>query len=117
MSLTKLSLGGNNDVIYQLFPPRESLASTKLSLGGNNDVIYQLFPPRESLASDILAGDGNIEKLFYGVTSSLFSPPVYTFSYSRSPDVVMYVSNMLRVMNSEEETRQDLFHRVKLDVV
>jgi hypothetical protein len=31
--------------------------------------------------------------------------------------VVTYVSNMLRVMNSEEETRQDLFHRVKLDVV
>jgi hypothetical protein len=29
----------------------------------------------------------------------------------------MYVSNMLRVMNSEEENRQDLFHRVKLDVV
>ncbi len=29
----------------------------------------------------------------------------------------MYVSNMLRVTNSEEETRQDLFHRVKLDVV
>jgi hypothetical protein len=32
--------------------------------------------------------------------------------------VVTYVSNMLRVMNNEEETRQDLFHsRVKLDVV
>jgi hypothetical protein len=29
----------------------------------------------------------------------------------------MYVSNMLRVMNSEEETRQNFFHRVKLDVV
>jgi hypothetical protein len=38
---------------------------TKLSLGGNNDdVIYKLFPPRESLVSDIPAGDGNIEKLF-----------------------------------------------------
>jgi hypothetical protein len=29
----------------------------------------------------------------------------------------MYVSNMLRVMNNEEENGQDLFHRVKLDVV
>jgi hypothetical protein len=37
---------------------------TKLSLGGNNDVIYKLFPPGESLVSDIPAGDGNIEKLF-----------------------------------------------------
>jgi hypothetical protein len=27
MSLTKLSLGGNNDVIYKLFPPRESVVS------------------------------------------------------------------------------------------
>jgi hypothetical protein len=35
----------------------------KLSLGGNNDVIYKLFPPRESLFSDIPAGEGNIEKL------------------------------------------------------
>jgi hypothetical protein len=33
-------------------------------LGGNNDVIYKLFPPRETLVSDIPAGDGNIEKLF-----------------------------------------------------
>jgi hypothetical protein len=38
-----------------------------LSLGGNNDVIYKLFLPRESFVSDILARDGNIEKLFYGV--------------------------------------------------
>jgi hypothetical protein len=45
-----------------LSPARISL--TKLSLGGNNDVIYKLFPPRENLASDISAGDGNIEKLF-----------------------------------------------------
>jgi hypothetical protein len=30
MSLTKLSLGGNNDVIYKLFPPRESLVTSRL---------------------------------------------------------------------------------------
>jgi hypothetical protein len=40
------------------------MSLTKLSLGGNNDVIYKLFPPRECLVSDIPAGDGNIEKLF-----------------------------------------------------
>jgi hypothetical protein len=43
------------------------MSLTKLSLGGNNDVIYKLFPPRESLVSDIPSGDGNMEKLFYGV--------------------------------------------------
>jgi hypothetical protein len=40
------------------------MSLAKLSLGGNNDVIYKIFPPRESLVSDIPAGDGNIEKLF-----------------------------------------------------
>jgi hypothetical protein len=40
------------------------MSITKLFLGGNNDVIYKLFPLRESLVSDIPAGDGNIEKLF-----------------------------------------------------
>jgi hypothetical protein len=43
------------------------MSLTKLSLGRNNDVIYKLFPPRESLVSDIPAGDGNIKKLFYSV--------------------------------------------------
>jgi hypothetical protein len=41
------------------------MSLTKLSLGGNNDFICKLFPPRESLLSDIPAGDGNIEKLFF----------------------------------------------------
>jgi hypothetical protein len=41
------------------------MSLTKLSLGENNDVIYKLFPPRESLVSDDPAGDGNIEKLVY----------------------------------------------------
>jgi hypothetical protein len=40
------------------------MSLTKLSLGGNNNVIYKLFPPRESLVSDNPAGDENIEKLF-----------------------------------------------------
>jgi hypothetical protein len=43
------------------------MSLTKLSLGGNNDVIYKLFPPRKSLVSDILDGDGDIEKLFFTV--------------------------------------------------
>ncbi len=43
------------------------MSLTKLSLGGNNLYMISLFPPRESLVSDILAGDRNIENLFYGV--------------------------------------------------
>ncbi len=53
---------------FSIFPSRAVMSLTKLSLDENNDVIYKLFPPRESLVSDIPAGDGNIEKLFYGVS-------------------------------------------------
>ncbi len=51
------------------------MSLTKLALGGNNDVIFKLFPPRESLVSDIPAGDGNIEKLFNGVGYSDLAKP------------------------------------------
>ncbi len=51
------------------------MSFTKLSLVGNNDVIYKLFPPRESLVSDIPAGDGNIEKPFLRCTlRNIFQP-------------------------------------------
>ena len=40
------------------------MSLTKLSLGGNNEVKYKLFLPRESLVSVIPAGDGNIANLF-----------------------------------------------------
>jgi hypothetical protein len=43
------------------------MSLTILSLGGNNDVIYKIFPPRESLVRDIPAGDGFIEKLCFTV--------------------------------------------------
>ncbi len=36
--------------------------TTKLSLGGNNDIIYDLFLPKGSLA-----GEGKLVNLFYGV--------------------------------------------------
>ncbi len=48
------------------------MSLAKLSLGGNNDVIYKLVLPRESLVSDIPAGDGNIEKLFLRCTTKYF---------------------------------------------
>jgi hypothetical protein len=52
----------NKKVREFLFPSRD--VTTKLSLGGNNDVITELFLPRGSLVSDIPAGDGKLVNLF-----------------------------------------------------
>jgi hypothetical protein len=48
---------------FSIFSSPAGMSLTILSLGGNYDVIYKLFLPRESLVSDIPARDGNIEKL------------------------------------------------------
>jgi hypothetical protein len=37
---------------FSIFPSPAGMSLTKLSLGGNNDVIYKFFPPRETLVSD-----------------------------------------------------------------
>jgi hypothetical protein len=49
------------------FPVPSRDVTTKLSLGGNNDVITELFLPRGSLVSDIRAGDGKLVNLFFTV--------------------------------------------------
>jgi hypothetical protein len=49
---------------FSIFPSPAWMSLTKLSLDGNYDVIYKLFLLRESLVSDIQAGDGNIESFF-----------------------------------------------------
>jgi len=49
------------------FPVPSRDVTTKLSLGGNNDVITELFLPRGSSVSDILAGDGKLVNLFFTV--------------------------------------------------
>ncbi len=49
------------------FPVPSRDVTAKLSLGGNNDVITELFLPRGSLVSDIPAGDGKLVNLFNGV--------------------------------------------------
>ncbi len=49
---------------FSIFLSSAGMSLTKLSLGGNYDVIYKLFLPMENVVSDIPAGDGNIEKLF-----------------------------------------------------
>ncbi len=46
------------------FPVPSRDVTTKFSLGGNNDVITELFLPRGSLVSDIPAGDGELMNLF-----------------------------------------------------
>jgi hypothetical protein len=46
------------------FPVPSRDVTTKLSLGGNNDVITELFLPRGSLVSDIPAGDGKLANIF-----------------------------------------------------
>ncbi len=49
---------------FLIFLSPAGMSLTKLSVGGNNLYMSSLFSPRESLVSDIPAGDGNIEKLF-----------------------------------------------------
>jgi hypothetical protein len=49
------------------------MSLTKLSLGGNNGDIYTLFLPRESLVSDIPAGTGISKSFFYSVDFGGFS--------------------------------------------
>ncbi len=62
----KYSFSEHRKKSFSIFPSPAGMSLTKLSLGGNYDVIYKLFLPRESFLNDIPAGDGNIEKLFYG---------------------------------------------------
>ncbi len=46
------------------FPVPSRDVTTKRSLGGNNDVITELFLPRGSMVSDIPAGEGKLVNLF-----------------------------------------------------
>jgi hypothetical protein len=56
------------------FPVPSRDVTTKLSLGGNNDVITELFLPRGSLVSDIPAGDGKLVNLFLRCRRPEISP-------------------------------------------
>jgi hypothetical protein len=52
---------------FREFPVPSRDVTTKLSLGGNNDVITELFLPGGCLVSDIPAGDGKLVNLFFTV--------------------------------------------------
>jgi hypothetical protein len=97
------------------------MSLTKLSLGGNNDVIYKIFSATESLVSNILvlAGDGNIEKLFYGVChSQLYPPPPPPVrDYELSPgasagadDTIIHNDTGRVMLNSSRKTSQKGHH-------
>jgi hypothetical protein len=58
------------------FPVPSRDVTTKLSLGGNNDVIPALFLPRGSLVSDIPAGNGKLGNLFLRCTFPIKNPYV-----------------------------------------
>ncbi len=66
------------------FPVPSRDVTTKLSLGGNNDDITELFLPRGSLVSDNPAGDGKLVNYFLRCTIKiygLFLLPTLTFSH------------------------------------
>jgi hypothetical protein len=77
------------------FPVPSRDVTTKLSLGGNNDVITELFLPRGSLVSDITAGDGKLVNLFLRCTlwqkDMLTTVPRYT--HKRYFKRLFYVKN------------------------
>jgi hypothetical protein len=57
-------------------------------MGGNNDVITELFLPRGSLVSDIPAGDGKLVNLFFHgeVPSFELAEPVFV-NLLNSPEI------------------------------
>ncbi len=65
--------------------------TTKLSLGGNNDVITELFPPRGSLVSDIPAGDGKLVNLFLRCT--VYTVQLLPFIYKH---ILYTVENIIK---------------------
>ncbi len=71
----------------RVFPVPRRDVTTKLSLGGNNDVITELFLPSGSLVSDIPSGDGKLVNLF--LLCSSVTPRVDTATVAVS-DVSLY---------------------------
>jgi hypothetical protein len=65
------------------FPVPSRDVTTKLSLGGKNDVITELFLPRGTLVSDIPAGDGKLVNLFLRCTLACVLLDEEYFSYTK----------------------------------
>ncbi len=77
------------------FPVPSRDETTKLSLGGNNEVITELFLSRGSLVSDFPAGDGKLVNLFFTVYAVIlrrhFSRLLFYLFYN-IPDVSLFIS-------------------------
>ncbi len=66
------------------FPVPSRDVTNKLSLGGNNDVITELFLPRGSLVCDIPAGDGKLVNLFLRCTlHGTLTSDLYVFAFTK----------------------------------
>jgi hypothetical protein len=52
---------------FSNLPSPDGISLPNSFLGGNNDVITELFLPRGSLVSDIPAGDGKLVNRFFTV--------------------------------------------------
>jgi hypothetical protein len=74
---------------FSIFPSPAGMSLTKLFLGRNYDVI---FPPSVSLVSDIPAGDGNIEKLFLLCIVKLYLNAGVSLQLSSSCKCVYFAS-------------------------
>ncbi len=91
------------------FPVPSRDVTTKLSLGGNNDVITELFLPRGSLVSDIPAEDWKLVNLFLRCTYlfgrySHKTHFFYQYLYQRSSDNYSSIGD-----NRTEKLRIKLF--------
>ncbi len=89
------------------------MSLTKLSLGGNNLYMTSLFPPRESLVSDIPAGDGNIKKLFTVYYTVCFKPPKKLPLFDKvSPKVFAICEEGKQVWGAPNQTEKLLIDRL-----
>ncbi len=62
--MANLGVGYTVKKRFESFPSTAGMSLPNSPLGGNNDVITELFLPRVSLVSDIPAGDGKLVNLF-----------------------------------------------------
>jgi hypothetical protein len=69
------------------FPVPSRDVTTKLYLGGNNNVITELFLPRGSLVSEIPAGDGKLVNLFLRCISEATKGEIFRRNGSTSKPI------------------------------
>jgi hypothetical protein len=78
--------------------------TTKLSLGGNYDVITELFLPRGSLVSDIPAGDGKLVNLFSRCTyCTVFEIQYYVVAVVRKR-ILLIILRILHISYSKTQS-------------